>query len=309
MLASIGSLPVRVTAKVPATCANMGPGLDCLAMALDMWNTVTFEKSQQFEIVVEGEGRNELPLTRDNLVYRAFETFHRQKQEPSPCVKISCRNDIPLGRGLGSSAAAIVSGLIAANAFSVTPLPEREMLRLAASLEGHADNVTATLAGGCVAVLYYAGEVSYCQISVPTGLKAVAFIPDFRMGTKEGRKLLEAPFPIEDVVFNIERVALLVTAFNTERLDALRTATQDRLHQPRRRKLFPHMESIFDAALAAGALGVFLSGGGSSIIALTKGDEAHIGQTMADRGAEVGIKSRIVVLLPSSQGARIIHCL
>lgn len=305
-MSAISPLPaIRVTVKVPATCANMGPGLDCLAMALDLFNTVTFEVSERFELMVEGEGRSELPLTKDNLIYHAFETFYQQTKEPVPCVQISCQNDIPVTRGLGSSAAAIVSGLLAANAFSTTPLSKGEILRLAASLEGHPDNVTAALVGGCVAVLYQGGAVFYCQIPIPAGLKAVAFIPDFRMSTSAGRQLLEEPYPLKDVLFNMNRVTLLVAALATDRLENLRIATQDRLHQPRRRKLFPHMDSIFDAALAAGALGVFLSGGGSSIIALTKEDEVKIGQAMAEKGAELGTKGRVALMNPVLQGAQI----
>ena len=306
MLVSASSAPIRVTVKVPASCANLGPGLDIFALALDMYNTTTFEKSEVFEMTVEGEGQDELSSGKDNLIYTAFESVYHKIGEPAPCVKISCKNNIPVERGLGSSAAAVLTGLLAANTFSGVHLSTKQILELATLSEGHADNVTAALIGGCVLVLRQDGNLSYFQIPFPTDLKAVTFIPSFKISTREARKCLESPFALKDVLFNSERVALLVVALTTNRLDMLKTATQDRLHQPRRKKLFPQMDSIFNAALAAGALGTFLSGSGSSIIALVKDNELKIGQAMVDKGVEVGVTGRIVVLHPNFQGAQIV---
>ncbi len=153
-------LPTKITVKVPATCANLGPGLDCLGVALDMYNTVTFETSDEFELSIEGEGRGELPTTKENLIYAMFESFYRHIGQSAPCVKVSCHNRIPVERGLGSSAAAILSGLLAANELSGSHLPEGEILRLGAAPEGHAANITAARVGGCVAVLCQGDDVS-----------------------------------------------------------------------------------------------------------------------------------------------------
>ncbi|MBI2936383.1 MAG: homoserine kinase, partial [Chloroflexi bacterium] len=270
----------RVEVKVPATTANLGPGFDCLGMALDLWNLVSLEVGKS-NTVICGEGAETLSRGEDNLVYRSVFRLFAEVGKPVPALGLSCRNAIPLARGLGSSAAAVVGGLVAANALCGRPLSQRELLRLATEQEGHADNVAPALLGGCQIVMKEGNGLLTAQVPLPEGLSAVLFIPDQPLSTEKARAVLPPQVSREDAVFNIARSAMLVNALACGKLDLLALATQDRLHQPYREKLFPSMRLIFRAALEAGALGVFLSGSGSSILALARGREMTIGYEMA----------------------------
>lgn len=296
----------KVIIKVPATTANLGPAVDSLALALEIFNEVTFERSDEFSIEIEGEGKDKLSRGKDNLIYCAFENLFDYIHESVPCVKISCNNTIPVGRGLGSSAAAIISGLLGANTFCGRHLSEKEFLKVALTLEGHPDNLTAALAGGCTLTIREGDEVLYRQVPVPPRLRAIIFIPDFEMPTLKTRKLLSKDYTLEQTIFNVSRAAYLILSLTTIQLEDLRIATQDAMFQPRRKELFPEMNDIFEAALAAGALGVFLSGGGSSIIALADSNETKIIKAMTDKATQLKIQARIKVAYPSCQGAQVI---
>ena len=295
----------RVTVRVPATTANLGPGFDCLGMALDLWNQVRLELGQGTWVTITGEGAQELSQQRDNLVCRAAEAlFCRAGQEP-PELRISCHNTVPLARGLGSSATAIVGGMVAANALLEEPLPQEQVLALAAELEGHPDNVTPALLGGCQVVTQGDQGLVSASVPLPRGLYAVLFIPDQPMPTQEARSVLPPQVSRQDAVFNVGRTALLVVALATGKLEHLRTATEDRLHQPARQQLFPAMRLIFRAALDAGALGAFLSGGGSTVLALTQGRQLTIGYEMADSANKAGVPGTIKIVRPSRRGATV----
>lgn len=297
---------VKVTVKVPATSANLGPGFDCLGMALDFYNTVSVEVGHDFHISISGEGADVIPRGRDNRIYASVALFYEKLRRTLPDMAITCYNEIPLGRGLGSSASAIVAGLMAANVLCGKPLSLRELATLGASLEGHADNVVPALLGGCQIVVQDEGELIPFSIPFPEGLRAVLFIPDFQMPTDESRALLPRQVSRADAVFNIGRVALLVASLSTGRLDHLAIATQDRLHQPARQALFPAMSKIFQAALSAGAKGVFLSGGGPTILALTEEQGTSIGEAMKAAAEKEGLRGRVRIARPSDQGAHLI---
>ena len=292
----------RVTVRVPATTSNMGPGFDCLGMALDIWNVVQVEVgSSGFEI--SGEGSDSLPRDRSNLVYKSFCLAFAQSNQPVPRVSVVCRNEIPLGRGLGSSSAAVVGGLMAGNEICGGDLSRERIMELASTTEGHPDNVAPALLGGCQIVVREDDRLVTASVPVPGDLRAVLFIPDFAMPTEEARKLLPRKLDRQDAVYNMGRVALLVRAFSTGDMTELAAATGDRLHQPARQKLFPAMKNIFRAALGAGALGVFLSGAGSSVLALTAGRELTIGYEMADAAVKSGIDGTVKVTRPTERGA------
>ena len=298
-------MPPTVTVRAPATTANMGPGFDCLAMALDIWNTVAVDLDAD-GVTVIGEGKDELPTDDANLVRRSFAIPFEQAGRPVPRAGIVCDNRIPLARGLGSSAAAAVAGLVAGNELCGRPLDSNQILERAAELEGHADNVSAAVFGGCQIVVHEDGGLTTSGVPVGNGLRAVVFVPDERMPTDEARSVLADRVDRGDAVYNMGRVALLVAALATDDPTHLATATQDRLHQPARQAMYPAMKNIFRAALDAGALGVFLSGAGSSVLALARGRETTIGYEMAEAASKTGVHGSFIVTEPTAAGAHVV---
>ena len=292
-----------VTVRAPATSANMGPGFDCLGIALDIWNTVRVDLGEAgFQI--RGLGKGELPSGPDNLVAQAFRMACEEAGARAPDARFTCTNAIPLGRGLGSSSAAAVAGIVAANVLLDLGMDKGAMLALAAQVEGHPDNSAAALYGGCQIVVRESGRFITSSVRVPERVRAVLFVPDSPMPTSESRSLLPTDAPMEDVVFNLGRVGLLVNALATDDLDLLRVATQDRLHQPHRQSIFHPMRVILRAAMDAGAFGAFLSGAGSSVLALTSGREMTIGYEMAEAASKAGVEGEVVVTGVGGRGAR-----
>ncbi len=295
-------MPDSVTVRVPATSANMGPGFDCLGLALDIWNEVHVDLGASgFEVA--GEGSAALAAGRDNLVYRSIRRVFAETGQTVPDLGVVCHNEIPLGRGLGSSSAAVIGGLVAGNELSGRPLSEDDVLALAADIEGHPDNSAAALMGGCRIVARDHGRLFTTPVPLPCGLSAVLFIPDMPMPTQQARDLLAPQIDRADAVYNIGRAALLVNALAAGDFSYLRIATQDRLHQPARQTIFPAMKNIFGAALDAGALGVFLSGAGSTVLALAHGRELTIGCEMAEAASKSGVDGDVKVTRPSTRGA------
>lgn len=275
-----------------------------MAIALDMWNSVTVELGKDaFEIY--GEGAELLTQGPTNLVARSFRTAFEQSGREAPTAKFVCNNGIPLARGLGSSSAAVVSGLVAGNELCGQHLTKSDVLRLAAEIEGHPDNVSAALFGGCQIVVENNGELITSLVPVPISLKAVIYVPDTPMPTDQARNLLTPTVDRPDAVFNLGRVALLVNALSKGDLSSVAVATQDRLHQPDRCVIFPPMKVIFQAALKAGAVGVFLSGAGSCILALTTEREVTIGYEMAEAASKTGVEGTFKVVQFSEQGAHV----
>lgn len=305
----------KVAVRVPASTANLGPGFDCLGMALDVFNEITLSPAPSLTISVQGEGHKQIGRGQSNLTYRAVSSVFNEAGKAVPDLSLVCHNRIPLARGLGSSAAAIAGGLVAANEFLGRPLPPEELLQLGAKLEGHADNIAPALFGGCQIVLSetpHAGQegARYCSVPLPapSALRAVLFIPDFAMSTTEARNILPSSIARSDAVFNLGRVALLTLALSAGKLEYLRVATEDRLHQPARQAIFPAMAELFRAALDAGALGAFLSGSGSTVLAFTADESktAAIGQAMQAAAATSGVNGRLQVAAPTPLGAHVV---
>ena len=310
MAGNIGMTLVRV--KAPATTANMGPGYDCLGMALDVWNTIEIEVLDSGEPVVEvtGEGAGELGTGRDNLVYRSMEFLFQDAEQEMPMVRIRCDNAIPLARGMGSSAAAIAGGLVAANAICSQDYPPNDLLEMAATIEGHPDNVAAAVLGGMQLVISDKTEegsrLYTVPINVPPELHAVVFVPQVRIATEDARAVLPEKVTVADAVHNMGRVGLLVASMATNHPEYLAIATQDLLPQPYRQPLFPAMKVIFKAALDAGALGVFLSGSGSTVLALTQGREMTVAYEMAEAARQASVEGNVSVTQPTVRGAHLI---
>ncbi|MCH2498697.1 MAG: homoserine kinase [Dehalococcoidia bacterium] len=301
-----------VRVKAPATTANMGPGYDCLGMALDVWNTIEIEVLDSGEPVVEvtGEGAGELGTGRDNLVYRSMEFLFQDAEQEMPLVRIRCDNAIPLARGMGSSAAAIAGGLVAANAICSQDYTPNDLLEMAATIEGHPDNVAAAVLGGMQLVISDKTEegsrLYTVPINVPPELHAVVFVPQVRIATEDARAVLPEKVTMADAVHNMGRVGLLVASMATNHPEYLAIATQDLLHQPYRQPLFPAMKVIFKAALDAGALGVFLSGSGSTVLALTQGREMTVAYEMAEAARQASVEGNVSVTQPTVRGAHLI---
>ncbi len=282
----------------------MGPGFDCLGIALDIWNTITIEAGEAgFEIC--GYGADDLPRDSTNMALASVERVFEKVGCPMPPLFVRCRNEIPTARGLGSSSAALVGGLMAGNELSGRHLSPDDLLQMAAEIEGHPDNVTPALFGGMRIAVYSEGRVVSARVPVPDSLSAVLYVPSVPMPTEQARGLLGSEVSRADAVFNIGRSALLVSAMATGDLTRLRLATEDRLHQPARQTIFFPMKNIIRAALDAGALGAFLSGAGSTVLALASEKEFTIGYEMADAAAKSGLDGDVRITRPTARGARV----
>jgi homoserine kinase len=295
----------RVRVRVPATTANLGPGFDCLGMALELYNDVAVELREGLDFAVNGYGATSLPRDKRNLVYRALALVFEKAGTPVPGMRIFSWNAVPPARGLGSSAAAVVGGMVAANLLIGEKFSGEELLAFAAGIEGHPDNVAPAIFGGCQAVARDGDRFARAPVPVPKSLLAVLFTPQFEMPTKKARVLLPPQVSREDAVFNLARVAFLVRALTTGEMEYLREGTQDRLHQPARRALFPAMEKLFSAALDAGARGAFLSGAGSSILAFSDDEKEAftIARALEKAAAALGVEGHSLVTRPSPRGA------
>ncbi len=295
-----------VVVRVPASTANLGPGFDCLAAALDLWNEVEFAAAPQgVHITVCGEGKEQIPLDETNLVYQAVSSVYERLGQPIPGLRMTCRNVIPPGGGLGSSAAAVLSGLLGANALLENPLNQCQILDLAAEMEGHPDNAAAALYGGLVLVTSKAGTFQALRFKIPP-LSVVLVVPEVFLPTKVSRAVLPKQVSMADAVFNIGRTALVVQALQKGDLDLLGEAMEDRLHQPYRLKLIAGAPQAIEAARQAGAAAVGLSGAGPSLIAFPhQGQAAALAEAMVASFARANITARAWLLQTSPVGASV----
>ncbi len=289
-------MPNSVTVRVPATSANLGPGFDSIGLALDVTEDVTLELGE----------RTRSTDGLERLVLDAARSAFRLAKVEVPELRASGQQAIPIGRGLGASAAARAAGIVAANALMDSPLDDAQLLTLGAGLEGHADNMAPALFGGLRVVVRDGDHYTHVPATIAPGLKVVLFVPDFEMPTGESRKLLPTTLSKEDAVHNIGRAALLVAALARGEWAALDLATQDRLHQPARAKIFPAMSDLFAAAKDAGALCAYLSGGGSTIAAFVLEDEERIAAAMLAAGQARGYSGRTLVARPRDKGTEIL---
>jgi homoserine kinase len=285
-----------VRVRVPASSANLGPGFDTLGLALALHNEVTLEPADSLVVTIEGEGADRLERGATNVVVRGARAVYERAERAFTGLKASCVNRIPLGRGLGSSAAAWLSGMVGANALLGEPLDRRALLDLAASHEGHPDNVAAALLGRLTVACWNDGTVVAVSLPVPSEISWVVLIPELEGSTAEARAVLPTSVPRADAVFNVQRIGLFLGGLQLQRPDLLAVAMDDRLHQPYRRHLFPWMEAVAAAARAAGALGCVLSGAGPSLLAAAPRSAAAVGQAMERALAQAGFRGTAHVL-------------
>jgi homoserine kinase len=296
---------MKLLVKVPATSANLGPGFDSLGLALDLWNETTITLAIEFSIRVKGEGADKLSNDKNNLIFCAAQRLAEFAGRSLPQFHADCINQIPLSSGLGSSAAATLTGLLAANALLGNPLLKEEILGLASEMEGHPDNVAPALMGGLVVSTVENEKVIARQIPTAAPLRVTFVLPDFHLPTKEARAALPEKVSMKDAVHNISRAVLVTEAFRNGDFDLLGKAMTDTLHQPYRLKLIPGAEAAMDAAKEAGASAVALSGAGPSLIAFSSKAESGIGEAIQREFEAAGLTARIFNLGVSSHGAEI----
>lgn len=296
----------RITVNVPATTANLGPGFDCLGLALDWWNTITIEPARTFQVKLRGDSEG-LPADETNMVVEHIRIFFEHLGATMPTLRVTMTNRIPIGKGFGSSAASLVGGLVAGNALAGTPLSAQEILELANELEGHPDNVSAAIFGGFTISTFEARRVVCASVEPSQDWRAVVYIPDRALSTKKARKVLPPQVSRGDAVFNLGRAALVAYAFTTQRASFLKIGTQDRLHQPYRAPLVQGMPEMLDAACAAGAQGAALSGAGPSLIAFatSNANAVRVRNAFAETARKLKLKGESKILKLSAQGAYI----
>ena len=298
----------KVTVTVPATTSNLGPGFDCLGLALDLRNELTLElrdESGTPVVEISGEGATTLPRDGDNAILRAARLVLPKKIPGRLFFK--ALNRIPLARGLGSSAAAVVAGLWAgAHLFGTLRKTEDELEAMAVSLEGHPDNVAPCVHGGLTASYTENGRSRSVRLNIHPSLSAAVCVPQFELATKKARAALPKAVPLADAVFNSSRAILLARALETGRTQHLAEYMNDRLHQPYRSKLVPGLHEAMAAALKAGAAGAALSGSGPTVFAFVtddRGDAAGTAMVRAFRAK--GVKSTRQYLEIDHQGVRV----
>jgi homoserine kinase len=294
---------VRAHVRVPATSANLGPGFDALGLALALHNEVIAEEEQGVTVRIEGEGADRLPRDGSNVVARGVRLAYETAGRPFKGCALTCVNRIPAARGLGSSAAAWVGGLLAGNALAGAPLSKEMVLTLAARAEGHPDNVAAAIFGGLTVSCGTPEGVIAVALPVPPSLAWVVLVPEVTSSTAEARALLPPSVPRADAVFNVQRVALLLASLQTARTGPLATALDDRLHQPYRLKLFPWLPEVAAAAREAGALGCVLSGAGPSLLAVVAGDGGPVARAMEATLRRAGVSGSARALAVDADGA------
>lgn len=275
--------------RVPGSTSNLGPGFDTLGMAVNLYLHLEARVSKKFSIEFTGEGSGQVSEGANNLIYKSYKKYFQKVKEPVVPIELFVNNEIPLERGLGSSAAAIVGGLQLAAKFAKRKLTKEELLDLASSIEGHPDNVAPSLFGGMTACCSIKNKVIVSKINIPKVIKFAAVIPDLTTSTQQARNILPSYISFQNAVFNVQRVSLLVNSFNTGDLSNMHLCFSDKLHQDYRKKFVPGFDEVVRRGLDAGALGVYLSGSGPTVMAVCRNKGALVVREMV----KVFIKKRI----------------
>jgi homoserine kinase len=261
-----------IKVKVPATSANMGPGFDSMGIALNLYNYFYIEETEKGLNIT---GCNDEFCNENNLAYRSMLRCFRAVDYKVKGLNINLKSDIPLSRGLGSSASCILGGVLAANEIAGSPLNKEDILSLATAIEGHPDNIAPALFGEMVLSIMDEDKIHYNKINFSNDIKFCALIPDFTLSTKESRDVLPKSISHIDAVFNVSRSSLLVSALMNGNYDLIKYACQDRLHQPYRGSLIANYDEIIKKCKELHCLGVYLSGAGPTIMAILKQEDTE----------------------------------
>ena len=317
------SIISTVTVTVPATTANLGPGFDCIGAALTMYNHFQFSQLEEvgtLKISATGAEAAKVKTDDSNLAYQSFVKLYEYLGQSPPSVVIDISLGVPLARGLGSSATAIAAGLVAGNYLAGKPLTQVEVMQLAIAIEGHPDNVVPALLGGCRLAaskedppqppLGKEGlrgfDWEICDIPWHPNIVPVVAIPDFELSTSEARKVLPSDYSRADAIFNAAHLGLLLRGLETGNPDWLRSAMQDKIHQPYRQALIKGYSAVRQAAIAAGAYEMAISGAGPTLLALADADVATaVAAAMAQAWLQQGVRAEVRSLGLDTEGTRI----
>ena len=293
---------------IPATSANMGSGFDSIGIALKKYNHLWFvEIDEGLEILVNKKHRLKIPTDESNLIFKTMKDFYKMLGKPMPGVRLIQEDYIPHTRGLGSSAACIVAGLIAANDLSGRHYSKDELAQIAAKIEGHPDNSNPAILGGMVVGALNKKEMRHVNIPIPECLSFVIMVPDFPVETEKSRDILPYNVTRGDAIFNSSRAGLLVGSMMTGKIDNLKMAMDDKLHQPYRVPLVPGMKEIFEKADEFGSKGSYLSGAGPTLVSVITDDMIEdFEEKMSGYLKTIPHKWILEVLKPDLEGARII---
>ncbi len=298
---------MRFTVKAPATSANLGPGFDALGIALDLWNTVTIDTDG-----TPGEVINEGPEARileghDNLTVHAMNTLARDRKRELPPFSIVADTQVPVSRGLGSSAAALVAGLMAASHLLELGLSQDEVFQYALRMEGHGDNVGAAIYGGAVLAVPGVKRPILLTEGVELGLTAVVFIPEATGATWAARAALPHEVPMADAALNLATTSSLAIGLMTANHTLIAAGMRDMLHEPYRARLFPHLDAMKATARDHGAVGAALSGAGSTVLALVSPERAEdVVDALTRTGQRLSVPGRVAILPPVAHGAELV---
>lgn len=291
--------------QVPATSANLGSGFDSLGIALNLYNQVWMEESDTIDISSKDSIR--VPADDSNLIFWAAKQVYEKCGRKLPGLKIVQLNNIPMARGLGSSSACIVAGILGANRLLGGPLSVQELINLAAEIEGHPDNTTPAIEGGLAASAIEAGRVYSVSVPVSEKIRFALFIPPFELKTEKARSVLPTEYSRSDAVYNLSRSALMAASLFSGKLENLRVAVQDKIHQPYRASLISHLDDVFRLSYELGSLGTYVSGAGPTIISMIDAADTEVfARYAANHLEEKSISGwEIKVLNTDSDGAQI----
>ena len=297
----------KATARIPASTTNLGPGFDVLGLALQLYSTITLEISgNTSEVVVNGVDADKIPGNTDHIAFQAAELIFQRNGITKPKgLKLTITNGIPAIRGLGGSGTAILGGLLTANVLCGNQFSRSEILNFASSIEGHPDNVAASLYGGLVISVQENENIHTIQLKCDPCLNVVLAIPDFTLSTQKARNVLPKTVDFADAIYNISRSSLLVASIATGKLDLLSVAMNDKMHQPYRCSLIPGFDDVVEAATSAGAISIALSGAGPTIAAYCLQNMDRVGNKMQNAFKQHGIPCEIKVLAADLEGAKV----
>lgn len=311
---------MKVSVKVPATTANLGPGFDCMGMALPIYNTITIEETVlpgtgiEINVIAADNSIDEMslehiPMDENSIIYKAVELLYNSIGQTPSELRINIHSQIPVARGLGSSASVIVGGLIAANELLGRPADEAALLSIATEVEGHPDNVTPAIVGGLtITSSEDDGSIVYSKLDWPSEWNLTVCIPEYELATDISRSVLPKEVPLADAVFNAKRMGMFVQAVNTKNSALMKLALQDKLHQPYRMKLVPGLEKIIaNLKHEENVLGCVLSGAGPSILIISeKNNLDKIRSIVKETWSDLNVKAEILTLPVEREGAQII---